>query len=88
MIVNLFEDVLRLLFAVEAAKRHSRKLDYNDMIMKTHALLHAEDSAPRKHLSTNIVSVLVDEFLDKPRASDSIYPIRAPSRSRPIPMRC
>jgi ATP-dependent helicase/nuclease subunit A len=52
----------------ENAKKQAQKLDYNDLITKTHTLITAADSVARKQLSANTKAVLVDEFQDTNRS--------------------
>jgi ATP-dependent helicase/nuclease subunit A len=65
---TMLRSLLRLidtsLHHFEAAKRQSQKLDYNDLISKTHALVTAPGSPARKQISAGVRAVLVDEFQD------------------------
>lgn len=54
------------------AKRQSQKLDYNDMIVKTHELLNRPASNPRRLIGANLLAVLVDEFQDTNRVQSQL----------------
>ena len=48
----------------ESGKERSQKVDYNDLIIKTHALICHEHSAARAHYGDRLKAILVDEFQD------------------------
>ena len=56
----------------EAAKAVNQKIDYNDLIGRTHALLTQPHSTARKHLSDRIRALLVDEFQDTNRIQSEL----------------
>jgi ATP-dependent helicase/nuclease subunit A len=66
----------------EAAKGVAQKIDYNDLIGRTHALVTHPESSARRHLSEKIRALLVDEFQDTNRIQSELLASICGSKAR------
>lgn len=64
MLLSLLKLIDNAAEVYETAKSELQRLDYNDLICKTHELVTAAESPVRKHFAERVRAILVDEFQD------------------------